>query len=127
MITLAILALVASVMVWASPSSQAQANHAPFADAGSDQTLNPGASVSLDGTGSVDVDGGTAGDCGGCEYEWEVETGPYDWIEITNDDGSGASGDEVTFNVPSEAFVDKVADSDPQKYEIVVRLTVTDD
>ena len=127
MITLAILALVASVMVWASPSSQAQANQAPFADAGQDQTLNPGAAVDLDGTGSIDVDDdGTTtpiDGCGGCEFEWEVETGPYDWIEITNDDNA----DTATFNVPSEAFVDKVSDNDPQKYEIVVRLTVTDE
>ena len=40
---------------------------------------------------------------------------------------TGDTADEVTFNVPSEAFVDKVSDSDPQKYEIVVRLTVTDE
>ena len=131
MVVLALLALVASVMVWASPSSQAQANQAPFADAGTDQRVNPGAAVELDGTGSVDVDGtGAAGDgitgtgCNGCEFEWEIETGPYDWInKITN----YTNADTAMFNVPSEAFVDKVADSDPQKYEIVVRLTVTDD
>ena len=134
MITLAILALVASVLVWAAPSSQAQANQAPFADAGTDLTLNPGATagVDLDGSGSLDVDGegaapaddpGTAAACLGCTFQWEIETGPYDWIEITSD----TNRNTATFNMPSEAFVDKVADSDPQKYEIVVRLTVTDD
>ena len=127
MTLLALLALVASVLIWASPSSQAQANNAPFADAGPDQTLNPATAVGLDGTASVDVDGATPPDgitgCLGCSFKWEVETGPYDWIEITND----TDADTATFNVPSEAFVDKVDDSDPQKYEIVVRLTVTDD
>ena len=63
-------------------------------------------------------------------YEWEVETGPYDWIQIG--EASGTPTDDTAtagayFEIPSEAFVDKVADSDPQKYEIVVRLTVTDD
>ncbi|WP_420617943.1 hypothetical protein [Candidatus Poriferisocius sp.] len=130
MVALALLALVASVLVWASPSSQAQANQAPFADAGPDQTLNPGAAVTLTGVGSIDVDARSDGDCGGCEYEWEVETGPYDWIQIG--EASGTATDDTStvgayFEVPSEAFVDKVDDSDPQKYEIVVRLTVTDD
>ncbi len=130
MIAFAVLALVASVLVWAAPSSQAQANQAPFADAGSDQTVNPGTSVTLTGAGSIDVDAGSTGDCGGCEFEWEIETGPYDWISI-GEDSDTATDDTATagaaFEVPSEAFVDKVADSDPQKYEIVVRLTVTDD
>ena len=124
MITLAILALVASVMVWASPSSQAQANEPPVADAGDDDTQNAGATdaVSLDGTGSFDADDDdTTSECGGCEYEWEIVTGPYDWIELTGDNTSTA-----TFTMPSQAFVDKVDDSDPQKYEITARLTVTD-
>ncbi len=130
MTLLALLALVASVLVWAAPSLQAQGNQAPFADAGVDQTLNPGAAVVLSGAGSIDVDAGSDGDCGGCEYEWEVETGPYDWIQI-GESADTATDDNSTpgaaFEVPSEAFVDKVSDSDPQKYEIVVRLTVTDD
>ena len=131
MVALALLALVAGLLVWASPGSQAQANQAPFADAGVDQTLNPGAAVVLTGVGSVDVDddGDAATACTGCEYEWEVETGPYDWIQI-GEDATTATDNAATpaaaFEVPSEAFVDKVADSDPQKYEIVVRLTVTD-
>ncbi|MYB77141.1 MAG: hypothetical protein F4X83_08605, partial [Chloroflexi bacterium] len=92
--------------------------------------MNPGTNVTLTGAGSIDVDAGTTGDCGGCTYEWEVETGPYDWISIgevsgTPTDNTATAG--AFFEVPSEAFVDKVADSDPQKYEIVVRLTVTDD
>lgn len=123
MITLAILALVASVLVWAAPSSQAQANQAPFADAGTDQTVNPGTGVTLAST-SFDVDGTIA------SYAWEIETGLYDWIQI-GEDSTTATDDTATagayFEVPSEAFVDKVRDDDPQKYEIVVRLTITDD
>ncbi len=130
MTLLALLALVASVLVWAAPSSQAQANQEPFALAGTDSTVNPGTTVPLSGVGSIDVDADSSGDCGGCSYEWEVETGPYDWIRI-GEDASTAADDTATpgasFEVPSESFVDKVADSDPQKYEIVVRLTVTDD
>ncbi len=140
---LALLALVASVLIWAAPSSQAQSNQAPFADAGSDQTLNPSTpgttvTVGLEGTASIDIDGATppAGitGCLGCSFKWEIETGPYDWIEISNDDNAGDGdttdtpdlGADPSFNMPSEAFVDKVSDSDPQKFEIVVRLTVTD-
>ena len=129
--TLALLALVASVLVWAAPSSQAQANQAPFADAGTDQTLNPAAPVTLTAAGSIDVDddGDASTACTGCEYEWEIETGPYDWIQIGEASGTATDDTSTTgayFEIPSEAFVDKVADSDPQKYEIVVRLTVTD-
>ncbi|MCQ3809455.1 MAG: hypothetical protein KTV68_02760 [Acidimicrobiia bacterium] len=124
MALLALLALVASVLIWAAPSSQAQGNQAPYIDAGDDATANPGAGVTLSGAGTVDVDGTVA------SYEWEVETGPYDWIQIGEDDTT-ARDDTATatafFEVPSEAFVDKLEDSDPQKYEIVVRLTVTDD
>ena len=140
MVVLALLALVASVMVWVAPGSQAQSNQAPIANAGVDVSDNAGTpptyspsnadgttttvAVGLDGTGSFDVDDGdTSGDCVGCEYKWEMETGPYDWIQITNDDNA----DTATFNMPTEAFVDnKVSDSDPQKHVINVRLTVTD-
>ena len=121
MALLALLALVASVMIWAAPGSEAQSNQAPFADAGPDQTVNPGVTVTLNGTASVDVDG-TGGTCGGCTYKWVVEAGPYDWVDIASDTTAAP-----TFLVPSEAFVDKVRDDDPHKYEIVVRLTVTDD
>ena len=129
MTLLALVALVASVLVWASPDSQAQSNQAPYADAGDDQSLNPGGAVTLNGGGSTDTDG-TGGDaCGGCSYEWEIEAGPYDWIrpgESADTQIDVATTAAAFFNVPSQAFVDKVSDDDPQKYEIVVRLTVTD-
>ena len=124
MITLALLALVASLLVWAAPSSQAQANLSPIADAGTDAHVLPEATVNLNGSGSFDPDDAT---CTNCSYKWEVQTGPYDWIAITNDtqQGDGTDGGP-SFSVPSQAFVDKVSDSDPQKYEIVVQLTMTD-
>ena len=125
MIMLALLALVASVLVWAAPSSQAQAaNEPPIADAGQDLLVDPGQTgVALNGSGSFDVDDGdtTDGNCNNCIYKWTIQTGPYDWISIADD-----SLESTTFDVPSEAFVEKVSDSDPQKYEIVAQLTVTD-
>ena len=133
MITLALLALVASVLVWAAPSSQAQSNSAPFADAGPDQTVAPrlpttsdaDATVTLTGNGSFDVDGATpptgTTDCPGCSFKWEIQTGPYDWIALSDSTAVGP-----TFGVPTLAYVNTVSDNDPQKYEIVVQLTVTD-
>jgi len=138
-VVLALLALVASVLVWAAPGSQAQGNQSPDADAGQDETVAPGARVELDGSGSSDIDGVGAGECGGCEYEWAFETGPYDHLPIYEladgiDVGDAGLGEDLPgtsgafFTVPSQAFIDnRVSDDDPQKYEIVVRLTVTDD
>ncbi len=139
---LALLALVASVLVWASPSSQAQSNAAPdaiasvsgngvvshldgylanptgpigTADASTDVT---DVVVTLDGSASNDVDGDIS------LYRWEILTGPYDWITVTPVDGTESN---ATFPVPSQAFIDSVRDSDPQKYEITAQLTITDD
>ncbi len=120
---LALLALVASVLIWAAPSSQAQNNQAPNAVAVLDVagSKDPGtADVGLNGTGSFDVD--SSANCGDCTFKWEVETGPYDWITIEND----TNADTAQFDMPSEAFVDKVNDDDPQKFVINIRLTVTD-
>jgi hypothetical protein len=123
MTLLALVALVASVLVWAPPGSQAQANQVPFAIPGPDQTVSPGSAVTLAGEGN-DGDGTIV------KYEWEIETGPYSWVQIgenstTVPDNTTTGG--AGFTVPSQAFVDQLEDSDPQKYEIVVRLTVTDD
>ncbi|MCY4194186.1 MAG: hypothetical protein OXF04_07820 [bacterium] len=113
------------MLVWAAPGSQAQANTPPDADAGIDRTVGPGAAVTLTGAGSYDVDGSIA------RYVWGIETGPYDHINIGEADGTvndDTSTPGAWFRVPSEAFVEsRVGDDDPQKYEIVVRLTVTDD
>lgn len=130
LVVLALLALAASVLVWSAPGSQAQANRPPSADAGMDQTAAPGDGVTLDGSDSIDIDGTGSGECAGCEYEWEIGTGPYDYLPIG--EASGTAQDDATtpaafFTLPSQAFIDKISDSDPGKYEIVVQLTVTDD
>ncbi len=139
MTLLALLALVASVLVWASPRSQAQSNAAPEAIASASGTgvvshlngylANPTGPigtadtssdvvVTLDGSASNDVDGDIS------LYRWKIVTGPYDWIAVTPVDGTDSN---ATFPVPSRAFIDSVLDSDPQKYEITAQLTVTDD
>jgi len=129
-VVLALLALVASVLVWAAPGSQAQGNQSPDADAGPDQTVAPGAGVTLAGSGFDADDGVSDENCGGCTYEWKIETGPYDHLIIgenasTREDAPDTSG--AFFTVSNQAYIaNRVSDDDPQKYEIVVRLTVTD-
>lgn len=139
MTLLALLALLASVLVWASPSSQAQSNAAPDAIGSASGTgvvphldgylANPtgpigtadtstDVTVTLNGSLSNDIDGTVE------LYRWEILTGPYDWITVTPVAGTASN---ATFPVPSQAFIDSVRDSDPQKYEINAQLTVTDD
>ena len=144
MTLLALLALVASVLVWASPGSQAQTNQTPLAVAsvstagtGGDAVVahldgflaNPSGpigtattsstvTITLDGSGSADNDGTVS------LYNWEILTGPYDWISPTEVTGTASN---ATFEMPSQAFVASVRDDDPQKYEITAQLTITDD
>ncbi|MCY4272545.1 MAG: hypothetical protein OXF00_07875, partial [bacterium] len=133
------MALLAGALVWAAPGSEAQTNQAPVAsaavddgdNAGTPPTYNPSradggdanVTVNLDGEGSFDVDDGDNSElCADCKYKWEIETGPYDWIAISNSTSAG----DATFVMPTEAFVDTLSDDDPQKHVIGVRLTVTD-
>ncbi len=144
MTLLALLALVASVLVWASPGSQAQTNQTPLAVAsvatagtGGNAVVahldgflaNPSGpigtaatsstvTITLDGSGSADNDGTVS------LYNWEILTGPYDWISPTEVSGTASN---ATFEMPSQAFVASVRDDDPQKYEITAQLTITDD
>ncbi len=57
-------------------------NEAPFADAGSDQTVRPRQRVYLDGRGSSDVDGQIV------QYQWTQVAGQT--VKINNDDSSVA-------------------------------------
>ena len=80
-------------------------NQQPTADAGSDQTVDEGASVSLDGSGSSDPDGTID------SYSWTQTAGP----EVGLNDASTSS--------PSFTAPDVSADGDTLTFE----LTVTDD
>ncbi|MDZ7769208.1 MAG: PKD domain-containing protein [Woeseiaceae bacterium] len=61
-------------------------NTAPVADAGPDQTVDPGATVQLDGTGSTDVDGNTIA---------------YSWTLVSTPIGSAASLSDPTAAMPT--------------------------
>ena len=80
------------------------ANHSPVADAGVDQTVDPGDSVTLDGSGSSDPDGTVT------SYLWAQTTGPM--VSLSADDQVSASFVAPNVNVTTT---------------LVFRLTVTDD
>ena len=83
---------------------EAPANRSPAADAGIDQTVDAGDTVSLDGSGSSDEDGTIA------TYQWAQTTGPA--VSLSNEDQAATS------------FVAPGVDTDTT---LVFRLTVTDD
>lgn len=72
------LAVILVVATLAPYGAAAAGNEPPLADAGLDQTVERGATVYLDGTGSVDPDGRIA------DYEWSVETPDGRTIEPAN-------------------------------------------
>ncbi|MEM1401978.1 MAG: S8 family serine peptidase [Pseudomonadota bacterium] len=80
------------------------ANVAPTANAGADQSVEAGASVTLDGSQSSDSDGSIA------SYEWEQTDGPT--VDL-----SGADQAQASFAAPS-ASID---------VELTFRLSVADD
>lgn len=77
-------ALVPSTMAFALSNS----NVAPTANAGPDQTVSPGATVTLTGLGSTDPDGTITG------YDWEQVSGPAVTLSST-------TAAEPTFTAPS--------------------------
>jgi fibronectin type 3 domain-containing protein len=78
-------------------------NQPPSADAGPDQNVNEGASVSLDGTGSTDPDGGILA---------------YSWLQT--------GGAPVTLDNPASAQPRFLAHTGGSSSGLVFRLTVTD-
>ena len=63
-----------SVTVTVTPPT---VNQPPTANAGADQTVNVGARVALDGTGSTDSDGSVV------QYAWTQESGPAVLLQVT--------------------------------------------
>lgn len=85
-------------------------NTAPTANAGSDQTVDEGDTVNLDGSGSTDPEDGA----GGLTYAWSV----------LDDGGTGlTTGDLTGANTDSASFVAPEVDADTN---IVIQLQVTD-
>ncbi len=80
-------------------------NIEPAADAGPDQQVTAGAEVTLDGSRSVDPDGGSL------MYQWRQTDGPPVFL-------SDATAESPVFAVPLEGFADTL---------LVFQLTVTDD
>ena len=73
------------------------ANDAPMANAGADETVAEGASVTLDGTGSSDPDAGTT-----LTYSWARKSGETDnAVKLTNADKASAS-----FTAPNDIAAD---------------------
>jgi hypothetical protein len=113
----ALLALVASVLFWASPSD-AQNESPPVAIASVEVTASATptqAAVATLKSNSFDPDDGDSG-CENCTYKWEVVTESYSWLTI-----SDAKRSTATFNVPPPATAARFGQS------IEFRLTVTDD
>ena len=81
-------------------------NHPPIANAGSDQTVNPGDVVSLDGSKSRDADSDDT-----LNYSWTQTSGPT--VKLDN-----ANSPIATFTAPSNISSDT---------DLAFKLTVTDD
>jgi hypothetical protein len=88
----------------ANQAINADGNSSPYANAGSDQSVEPGELVTLDGSASFDSDGNIV------SYFWEQ-----------------SSGDDVTLSTNDEAVVTFTFPDVTEATELVFELTVTDD
>ena len=100
------MALVASVLVWATPT-QAQNAAPPIAIATVSST--DGVTGNLNGVSSFDPGGGIAA------FKWVVVTEAYSWVSITDDTTSAA-----TFTIPTTELAARYGQT------IEFKLTVTD-
>ncbi|MCY4256667.1 MAG: hypothetical protein OXE04_00005 [bacterium] len=136
MTMLAVLALLASVLMWATPQAAAQSGNIvvdvtalvdsddDFTGATDEVTLEAGQRVYLGGQAVlVNRDDPPA-----TSYKWEIADGPYDWLTI-NESASIATDDDDTigasFLLPNQNYVDGVTGSDDQKFKIQVTVTAT--
>ena len=97
-------------------------NVAPVADAGMGQDVKPGAEVTLDGTGSEDIDDGI------CTYLWtQIETG--DGTTVTLDDATGPTATFIAPDAPGESLVFQltVTDFAGQSDTDTVTVTIIED
>ena len=128
---LALLALVASVLIWAAPTQAQGSNQPPVAIALTPSLSADGNTMTLDGTLSFDPDDGdTAGACVGCTYKWEVVTSTWKFLEgfgtglaPTAAVGAGAGVVDATIDVTNVDLAGLVPSNGAL---IEFRLTVTD-
>ncbi len=129
----ALLALIASVLVWAAPIQAQGSNQPPTAIALTPSLSADGNTMTLDGTLSFDPDDGdtsVAGSCVGCTYKWEVVTSTWKFLEgfgtglnVTTPVASGAGVVNATIDTTNVDFPSLV----PSNGAIIeFRLTVTD-
>ena len=113
----ALLALMASVLVWTAPA-QAQRNESPpvaLASVAVSPPVTPTApAVATLTSTSFDPDD-TNAECMGCTLRWEVVTEAYSWVSL-----AAPTATTTTFSVPSPALAARYGQS------IEFRLTVTD-
>ena len=143
---LAVLALIASVLIWAAPRSEAQSNQPPvaigeitvpdngdIADGGRDDNDDPDVvtSVAPDGETAVTLNGSKSfdadtGETATLTHKWEVTSENYAFLGLTpaNADGAaptgGATGDSPTFVAPTASVAARYG------FTIEFQLTVTD-
>ena len=134
---LAVLALLASVLMWATPQAVAQngtevidvtstvSSSTDHSSAADEITVKTSTRVYLSAT-AVSL----PTDAEDIQYKWVIATGPYDYIDINeNADPAKAKDDLSTpvasFLLPNQRFVEGVTGTDDQKYEITVTLTAS--